>query len=329
MAGEFTSSTETRRGNVTYVSEKTGQLKRREIEYAIVDGRAVFEGDIVIGTAAKIAAAEAEGARRLAAGEVPEVEPATLEPGAVFDGVVIVGAQYRWPSGVIHYTIDPSMPSQQRVTNAIAHWEQNTPIRFHARQNEADYVTFVSQGGCWSYVGRQGGQQYVSLGTGCSTGNGIHEIGHTVGLWHEHSRADRDQHVTVHLENVQPGYESNFNQHIADGDDVGETYDYGSIMHYPRDAFTKNGLDTITPPAGVTIGQRSNLTAGDIQAVVYMYGYGGYYIGNAHSKELHLPGCVWVSRMFVGHKRYYWTVEEAKNSGYNGCYYCLRYWDKG
>jgi len=35
----------------------------------------------------------------------------------------------------------------------------------------------------------------------------------------------------------------------------------------------------------------------DIQGVVYMYGYGGYYIGNRRTRELHLPGCVWAIRM--------------------------------
>ena len=63
--------------------------------------------------------------------------------------------------------------------------------------------------------------------------------------------------------------EHNFNQHITDGDDVG-AYDFGSIMHYPRNAFSVNGTDTITPlaalPPGVVIGQRTGLSAGDIAA---------------------------------------------------------------
>jgi hypothetical protein len=63
--------------------------------------------------------------------------------------------------------------------------------------------------------------------------------------------------------------EHNFNQHITDGDDVG-AYDFGSIMHYPRDAFSVDGSDTITPipalPPGVVMGQRNGLSAGDIAA---------------------------------------------------------------
>ena len=148
-----------------------------------------------------------------------------------------------------------------------------------------------------------------------------------MGLWHEQSREDRDEYVTIHYENIEAGYEHNFNQHIADGEDVGD-YDYDSIMHYPRWAFSTNG-DTITPPPGVTIGQRQRLSDGDIAAVVYMYGYQPYYIGNKRSGELHLPGCGWARRMSPWNRRYYWTIEDAKYSGYNGCYYCLSDWDTG
>jgi predicted transcriptional regulator len=121
----------------------------------------------------------------------------------------------------------------------------------------------------------QSGSQDVSLGDGCTTGNAIHEIGHTVGLWHEQSREDRDSYVQIHWENIEAGKEHNFDQHISDGDDVG-AYDYGSIMHYPRDAFSSNGQDTITPtnPSTASIGQRTALSAGDIAAVASMYGSG-------------------------------------------------------
>lgn len=88
---------------------------------------------------------------------------------------------------------------------------------------------------CSSNVGRQGGQQVIKLSFLCAkyTEVVIHEIGHVVGFWHEQSRPDRDDFITVLWENIQTGKKINFRKHpVTEIDSLNITYDYGSIMHY-------------------------------------------------------------------------------------------------
>lgn len=229
----------------------------KPLRYAEVDGLAMFEGDIVLGRVADLRAAEAAGT------------------GPHLEAIGITGQGFRWPGGRVPFDIAPGMPDQQRVTDAIAHWEAHTPLRFVRRTGaDADFVMFQGGGGCSSQVGRRGGQQAVTLGPSCSTGNAIHEIGHTIGLWHEQSREDRDTFVNIIWANIDPAMQFNFTQHIADGDDLG-AYDYGSIMHYPATAFSSNGQATIVPrqpiPPGVVMGQRTALSPGDIAGVLLLY----------------------------------------------------------
>lgn len=64
-----------------------------------------------------------------------------------------------------------------------------------------------------SGVGRAGGKQDVTLKRDVYLGIVAHELMHAVGFWHEHTRYDRDDFITINWGNILPGMEFNFMKH--------------------------------------------------------------------------------------------------------------------
>lgn len=135
----------------------------------------------------------------------------------------------------------------------------------------------TGKGICYSNIG-QADKVYgstVALGPGCEVlGIAVHEIGHALGMFHEQSRSDRDEHVTVIWDNIRPSFKSQFK---VMGDESTEIpYDITSVMHYAKGAFPASpGLDTLSEFDGSTVevmGNRMGLADSDVRQLASMYG---------------------------------------------------------
>uniref|UniRef100_A0A8C1QI96 Metalloendopeptidase n=1 Tax=Cyprinus carpio TaxID=7962 RepID=A0A8C1QI96_CYPCA len=161
------------------------------------------------------------------------------------------------------------------IANAMSTFHSKTCIRFVPRSTQADYISIENKDGCFSSLGRTGGKQVVSFSRQGCVYNGIvqHELNHALGFYHEQTRSDRDQYVKINWENISPDMAYNFQKQNTNNQNT--PYDYGSIMHYERTAFSiQPGLETITPipDRRVEIGQRQGMSNIDILRINKLYG---------------------------------------------------------
>ncbi|XP_072237203.1 low choriolytic enzyme-like [Leuresthes tenuis] len=185
-----------------------------------------------------------------------------------------------WPKstdGNVYVPFRISDQYSQRERNIIVEGLQSfaasTCIRFTPQQRQRDFVDIQSRSGCFSFVGRRGRGQVVSLSRrGCVFKQIVqHELLHALGFNHEQTRSDRDNHVRILLQNVIPGMEHNFRK--INTRNLGTPYDYNSVMHYGRFAFSRNRQPTIVPipDANVPIGRATQMSPTDILRVNRLY----------------------------------------------------------
>jgi Astacin (Peptidase family M12A) len=254
-------------------------LATQPITYEWVDGKAFFEGDIELDLD-RLRKADTLGRSLQAEGTPGDLALQTVGRS---------NESTRWPNGVVPYTIngDPNAtisilngsPETTGTSSGMYRWSGRLPqIQFVRRTTESAYVNFVTGTAgtlCSSNsIGRNGGVVTVTLQTGCMDQITIaHELGHALGLFHEMSRSDRDNWITVNWSNLsQPDQYKTYIERGLDGFD-NHSFDFASIMLYGPDAFAKDKTKhTATRKDGtVWPSPPKVLSNGDYQAMGRMY----------------------------------------------------------
>jgi len=187
--------------------------------------------------------------------------PATGMPLSLTQGNKAVG---QYPTSynmwaMVRYVYGPSLSTVQKdiMRLAIEHWEANSNIRFYNATGMPTvdptygfaypYIEFVNGGNTnSSQIGRNanGGRQELKIQTASFVYSGvvgaaIHELGHAIGLDHEHNSFDRDNYVNLNLNNVLPEKRFNFNKRTSNYYNIGSV-DFQSVMIYDSQAFASS-----------------------------------------------------------------------------------------
>ncbi|XP_069805664.1 embryonic protein UVS.2-like [Dendropsophus ebraccatus] len=237
------------------------------------------------------------------------------------DRSAIKCTQCLWPksaSGTVNvpyaFAFNYSDLQRNLFKTSMEEYQSLTCIRFVNRTTEDNFLNIMAAQGCVASLGRVGGGQLVGLSpTGCIYRGIIqHELNHALGFYHEHMRSDRDDYVTIMYQNIPEDHLGDFNK--ANTNNLGLKYDYGSVMHYDKYAFTNtSGQPTILPKPdpNVPIGQRDGLSPLDVAKINRLYQCnvcsnllneknGNLTSANYPSAYPHNVNCVWLIRIPSG-----------------------------
>ena len=172
-----------------------------------------------------------------------------------------------WSDGIVSYSFDKNVSETDRdkIRLDMDIWEEVTDERIIFVESESDSAVHIKRSDCYSAtIGRNSvADNFIEYSVYWSEAI-QHEIGHVLGLDHEHQRPDRDAYITVDMVLVKRdnkehdyGKEDRFRFY----DYSLYEYDYRSIMHYENDAYLQAPED---------LGERT-ISATDIQKIEDMY----------------------------------------------------------
>jgi hypothetical protein len=185
-----------------------------------------------------------------------------------------------WPGGRIPVQFRSEVPfsARQSFFEACNAWGAEANISCFTRAAEPDFLDVTNGADCvigaagCSLYGVHGGPQLFGIRDWYAMPVILHELGHALGLAHEHQRFDRDVFVQINFQHVLP-------QAIHAFDRINTRYesyyDYASVMHYGANAASADGYDTITtldPAYSAIIGNAEVLSRRDRLAAMKLYG---------------------------------------------------------
>ncbi|XP_055344825.1 uncharacterized protein LOC129592739 [Paramacrobiotus metropolitanus] len=188
-----------------------------------------------------------------------------------------------WPTpNAIPYVIYSGFDftSRRLIETAMRTIERRTfsCVAFKERTDEEEYISLYPGRCCEADIGRVPGYPTrIRLAPFCMTPGVIqHELLHALGLFHEQNRPDRDDHIAIYTDHIQPGrYDPNFVKlpHLPTH---GTQYDLLSLMHYgPFDFAVSQGTPVILPKTGtrkpIKMGQREGLSILDVAKLQIAY----------------------------------------------------------
>lgn len=219
------------RQGLVYTEDFEGNTVPNFIQFENVDGKAIYQGDIVLGNTEALE-------QQLRDPENPETQ-----------GFIKISKQ--WPTNVIPFTVSYAFSEQERaeIQLALQKMSAASGLKFVYASNQKARVDIVKTSNekiCGQApLGYYNGIMQLQLR--CVTERTIiHEMMHILGYAHEQSRYDRDDHIVIHWENIDPVYAYNFDKGHIFVHRTTSAYDYKSIMHYHAFGFSTNGKPTIS-----------------------------------------------------------------------------------
>ncbi|XP_072552085.1 meprin A subunit alpha-like [Salminus brasiliensis] len=190
----------------------------------------------------------------------------------------LINEAYRWTFPIPYILSDSlDLNAKGTVFQAFEMYRLKSCVDFKPYEGEKAFIKFEKRDGCFSSVGKQTSGQVLSLGSRCDHKAIVeHELLHALGFYHMQSRQDRDDYVTIWLDQVTDGLQHNFNKYDDSFvTDMNTPYDYESVMHYRPFSFNKDpNIPTITtniPEFYNIIGQYLDFSEQDVVRLNKMY----------------------------------------------------------